>query len=69
LEHGEHANDHLHEEGALKVLANYFGNQPASSSTAVDKEENPSHSVLQISSENRHGNDALHETTVTITMV
>jgi hypothetical protein len=37
-------------KGALKLMVNHYGNQPASSSNAVDKEGNACHSVLQISS-------------------
>ncbi len=48
--------DRLH-GGALQFLANHYGNQPASNSTVMDLDDTTCHSVLQISSEYKRGND------------
>ena len=44
-------------EGALQFLANQYGTQPSSKHNVMDNEGNPCHSVLQITSEYRRGNE------------
>jgi hypothetical protein len=48
--------DCLH-EGALQFLADQYGTQPSSNDNVLDNIDNPCHTILQITSEYKRGNE------------